>query len=59
VCEAINKLEKAVEEMEKLECEYDSLNKEVGSSFHSYCHCLIGLVVTCSPLDLRLRLMDV
>jgi hypothetical protein len=45
VCETVHKLEKAVEEVDKLECEDDSLNKQVGSSFHSYCHCLIGLVV--------------
>jgi hypothetical protein len=54
MCEAVSKLDKT-----KLESEHDSLNKEVGSSFHSYCHCLVGLVVTCSPLDLELRLIDV
>jgi hypothetical protein len=51
--ETVNKLEKAIEEMDNLECEHDGLNKEVGSSFHSYCDCLVGLVVTCSPLELK------
>ncbi|XP_033608625.1 uncharacterized protein LOC111867603 [Cryptotermes secundus] len=59
MCEAASNLEKAVEEFNKLESEHDSLNKKVGSSFHSYYHCLIGLVVTFSPLDLRLKLRDV
>jgi hypothetical protein len=58
VCEAVNDLEKAVEEVDKLEYEHDNLNKEVGSSFHLYCHCLIFLVVTCSLLELGLKLRD-
>jgi hypothetical protein len=58
MCETVNKLDKTVE-VDKLESEHDSLNKEVGCSFHSYCHCLIGLVVTYSPFDLKLRLIDV
>jgi hypothetical protein len=44
---------KAVEEVEKMECESDSLNKEVGSSIHSCCHCLIG--VSDNLLTLRLK----
>jgi hypothetical protein len=44
VCEAVNDLEKAVE-VDKLQCESDSLNKQVCFSFHSYCHSLIGLVL--------------
>jgi hypothetical protein len=36
--EAVNNLEKAVKGVEELECEHDSLNKEVGFSFHSHCH---------------------
>jgi hypothetical protein len=35
--EAVTHLEKAVKALEELECEHDSLNKEVGFSFHSYC----------------------
>jgi hypothetical protein len=56
MCETVNKVDRTVEEVDKLECEDDSLNKEVSSSFHSYCHCLICLVVTCSPLGLKMRL---
>jgi hypothetical protein len=54
--EAVNNLEKEVEEVEKVECESDSLNKQVGSSIHSCCHCLIDVEITFSRLDLRLRL---
>jgi hypothetical protein len=46
VCETLNKVDKSVRELDKLEYECDTLNKEVGFSYHSYCHCLIGLVVT-------------
>jgi hypothetical protein len=58
-CEAVHNQDKEIEEVEKMECESDTLNEEVGSSFHSYCHCLIGLAVTFPPLDLRLRLRDI
>jgi hypothetical protein len=57
--EAVHNLDKEIEEVEKMECESDTLNEEVGSSFHSCCHCLIGVEVTCSPLALRLRFRDI